>query len=92
MPPQQREFLETTRRLLDNLDDALIDVLAHRAQVVNELWAWKEAQGLPRTDPRREEDVVLRLLERAAEKGLDGQQLEPVLRAIIGRRLSKPEP
>jgi chorismate mutase len=92
MTPQQREFLETTRRLLDNLDDALIDVLAHRAQVVTELWAWKDAQGLARTDPRREAEVVERLLARAAARGLDATQLEPLLRAIIGQRLTKPGP
>jgi chorismate mutase len=92
MTPQQREFLETTRRLLDNLDDALIDVLAHRAQVVTELWTWKDAQGLARGDPKREAEVVERLLARAAAKGLDATQLEPLLRAIIGHRLTKPAP
>jgi chorismate mutase len=88
MTPQQREFLETTRRLLDNLDEALIDVLAHRAQVVDELWRWKEGQALPRTDATREAQVVERLLARAVEKGLAKEQVEPILRAIIGRRLS----
>lgn len=88
MTPQQRQFLETTRRLLDNLDDALLDLLAQRAQVVSELWAWKDQQGLERTDARREAEVFERLRARAAEKGLDPARVEPVLRAIIGQTLS----
>lgn len=87
MTPAQREFLETTRRLLDNLDDALIDVLAHRAQVVDELWRWKDLQALPRTDPTREAEVVARLLEKAKAKGLDEAAVRPILEAIVGHTL-----
>ncbi|MCU0695655.1 MAG: chorismate mutase [Myxococcaceae bacterium] len=90
MTPQHHEYLETTRRLLDNLDDALVDLLAQRAEVVAALWAWKAQEGLDRTDTGREETVLRRLLERATAKGLDPLRIEPVLRAIIGKPLAAP--
>ncbi len=87
MTPKQREYLEANRKLIDNLDDALLDLLVHRAQVVDALWQWKEQQALPRTDPVREAEVVERLLSRAETKGLSREAVRPLLSALIGKRL-----
>ena len=87
MTPKQREYLEANRKLIDNLDDALLDLLVHRAQVVDALWQWKEAQALPRTDPAREAEVVERLLSRAEAKGLSRDAVRPLLTALIGKKL-----
>lgn len=88
MTPKQREYLEANRKLIDNLDDALLDLLVHRAQVVDALWQWKEQQALPRTDPTREAAVVERLLSRAEAKGLSRDAVKPLLDALIGKRLN----
>lgn len=90
MTPAQRQFLETTRKLLDNLDDALIDLLAHRAEVVDDLWRWKQTQALEVRDPAREAEVLERLVKRAVAKGLDAQAVRAVLATVIGRRLKGP--
>jgi chorismate mutase len=87
MTPKQREYLEANRKLIDNLDDALLDLLVHRAQVVDALWQWKEQQALPRTDPAREGEVVERLLTRAETKGLSRDAVRPLLTALIGKKL-----
>lgn len=87
MTPKQREYLEANRKLIDNLDDALLDLLVHRAQVVDALWQWKEEQALLRTDPAREAEVVERLLTRAEAKGLARDAVRPLLTALIGKKL-----
>lgn len=87
MTPKQREYLEANRKLIDNLDDALLDLLVHRAQVVDALWQWKEQQTLPRTDSAREAEVVERLLARAETKGLSRDAVKPLLDALIGKKL-----
>lgn len=87
MTPKQREYLEANRKLIDNLDDALLDLLVHRAQVVDALWQWKEQQALPRTDATREAEVVERLLARAETKGLSRDAVKPLLTALIGKKL-----
>mgnify|MGYP000237548238 FL=1 len=87
MTPKQREYLEANRKLIDNLDDALLDLLVHRAQVVDALWQWKEQQALPRTDSAREAEVVERLLARAETKGLSRDAVKPLLDALIGKKL-----
>ncbi|MCA2980222.1 MAG: chorismate mutase [Myxococcaceae bacterium] len=92
LTPDQRAHLEATRRLLDGLDDTLVDLLARRAEVVAALWAWKARQGLDRADPGREAEVLQRLLARALARGLDVAAVEPVLQAVVGRPLRKPPP
>ncbi|MBL8923809.1 MAG: chorismate mutase [Myxococcaceae bacterium] len=87
MTPAQRQLLETTRALLDNLDDALIDLLVQRAEVVDDLWRWKQSQALEVRDPAREAEVLERLVTRAVAKGLDEQAVRAVLATVIGRRL-----
>lgn len=79
--------LEALRAKLDSIDDELLDVLAERAQVVAEIWAWKQAHGVERVDPERERALRERLLSRAESVGLSRQAIERVLAQIIGHAL-----
>ncbi|MFZ5440416.1 MAG: chorismate mutase [Myxococcota bacterium] len=79
--------LETLRGKLDAIDAELIDVLARRAAVVDEIWAWKAAQGVGRVDPAREAAVRERLLARAEQLGLSRAAVSSILERIIGHSL-----
>lgn len=87
MTEEQRHHLAEERARLDQLDEALLELLRRRADIVDALWSWKRAQGLPLTDTAREALMKAALLERAREKGLDPTSVQPILDAIIGKAL-----
>jgi chorismate mutase len=80
--------LERYRAGLDALDAELIDVLARRAQLVDEVWAWKRGRGLPLRDPAREAAMRERLLVAGEGAGLSRAALGRVLDAVVGVKLS----
>ncbi|MDP3236172.1 MAG: chorismate mutase [Myxococcales bacterium] len=88
MNDAQRSRLTATRATLDAIDERLLSVLAERAKVVAELWAWKRSEGLPLTDPQREAEHVDQLVARAKGLGLDENATRAVLATIIGKQLS----
>ena len=87
MTEAQRSRLAATRTQLDAIDERLLSVLADRAKVVDELWAWKRSEGLPLTDPQREAAHVDQLVARAKTLGLEEQATRAVLATIIGKSL-----
>lgn len=89
MTPQQRAKLATFRALLESTDDALIQLLSDRARLVDEVWAWKRAEGLPLTDPSRELELKRRLLARATSLGLDEAAIARILELVVGKKLSR---
>lgn len=88
MNEAQRSRLTATRTQLDGIDERLLSVLAERAKVVAELWAWKRSEGLPLTDPQREAEHVDQLVARAKMLGLDEHATRLVLATIVGKSLS----
>lgn len=80
--------LERYRAGLDALDAELLDVLARRAQLVDEVWAWKRAHGVPLRDPEREAAMRERLLAAGEGAGLSREALRRVLDAVVGVKLS----
>jgi chorismate mutase len=80
------------RARLDALDARLVRVLAQRALLLEEVWAWKQAAGLPRRDPKREAAMRSRLLAAGVSLGLSRTALKRVLDAVIGVRLSSGPP
>lgn len=80
--------LERYRAGLDALDAELLDVLARRAQLVDEVWAWKRSRGLPLRDPAREAAMRERLLVEGERMGLSREALARVLEAVVGIQLS----
>ena len=71
------------RRSIDNIDAALIHLLAERFKITQAVGEYKAAHDLPPADPSREERQVARLraLARAAE--LDPEFGEKFLRFVI---------
>jgi chorismate mutase len=75
--------LEQYRSSIDNIDAALILLLAERFKVTKAVGEYKAASGLPPADPAREEQQIARLRELAASANLDPAFSEAFLRFVI---------
>ncbi len=73
--PQQvelaRELLKAHRESIDNIDAALVHVLAERFKFTQAVGALKAKYDLPPGDPEREREQVERLTALAHDAGLD---------------------
>ena len=76
--------LSALRAELDEVDRALVDLLARRAALVGLVWQLKEAQGLAMRDLVREATMYAGLLARAEAAGLDGERVRAVFERIVG--------
>ena len=76
--------LEEMRAQLDELDSELIELLARRASVVEEIWAWKQQHQVARVDPAREVELRSRLLTQADALGLSREAISAILDRIVG--------
>jgi chorismate mutase len=71
------------RESIDNLDAALIHLLAERFKLTKQVGEFKAANRLPPSDPGREEQQVARLRRLASSAHLDPDFAEKVLNLII---------
>jgi chorismate mutase len=77
------DLLTGYRQSIDNIDAALIHMLAERFKVTQAVGRHKATHGLPPADPGREERQIARLRHLAAEAQLDPEFSEKFLRFII---------
>ena len=82
MNPTQDE-LHRLRDSIDNIDAALIHLLAERFKLTQEVGAFKAQHGMPPADPAREAEQVKRLRGLAAAAHLDPDFAEKLLNFII---------
>lgn len=75
--------LHQYRQSIDNIDAALVFMLAERFKVTQAVGAYKAEHGLPPADPGRETRQVARLRTLAAEANLDPDFTEKFMRFII---------
>ena len=71
------------RDSIDNIDAALVFLLAERFKVTKAVGAYKARAGLPPADPGREAAQIARLRDLAASAKLDPEFSEKFLRFII---------
>jgi len=71
------------RDSIDNIDAALVFLLAERFKVTQQVGAYKAAAGLPPADPGRESEQIARLRALAVTAKLDPEFSEKFLRFII---------
>jgi chorismate mutase len=76
------ELLEL-RQSIDNVDAALIHLLAERFKFTQKVGVLKAATGLPASDPERERQQIARLRELAEESHLDPAFAEKFLNFIV---------
>jgi len=75
--------LKRFRDSIDNLDAALIYLLAERFKLTQEVGAYKANRKLPPADPEREKQQIARLRKLAEAAHLDPDFAEKLLNFII---------
>ena len=71
------------RKSIDNIDAALVHMLAERFRITQAVGAYKAKVTLPPADPAREAAQIARLRRLAEESELDPEFSEKFLRFII---------
>jgi chorismate mutase len=71
------------RRSIDNIDAALIHMLAERFRITQAVGEYKAAAALPAADPAREARQIERLRKLAIEADLDPEFSEKFIRFVI---------
>jgi chorismate mutase len=77
------ETLNRYRESIDNIDAALVFMLAERFKITQAVGRYKAEHALPPADPGREERQIARLRRLAEEANLDPDFTEKFLRFII---------
>ncbi|MXP24600.1 chorismate mutase [Altererythrobacter indicus] len=84
-PPQSSpdEVLNSFRKSIDNIDAALIHMLAERFRITQAVGEYKAKTALPPADPAREERQIKRLRALAEDADLDPEFSEKFIRFVI---------
>lgn len=77
------DTLKRYRESIDNIDAALVFMLAERFKITQEVGRYKAETGMPPADPGREERQIGRLRSLAETAKLDPEFSEKFLRFII---------
>ncbi|HET8552183.1 MAG TPA: chorismate mutase [Gammaproteobacteria bacterium] len=75
--------LDELRELIDATDQALLDVLTQRAQLVDQVAKLKRARDLPIVMPAREQAIIESVRARAADAGLSADVVEDIFRCVL---------
>ena len=81
--PAEDPVLASYRKSIDNIDAALIHMLAERFRITKAVGEHKARTALPPADPGREQRQVERLRKLAEDADLDPEFSEKFLRFII---------
>ncbi len=82
MSEDEAAELQSLRSSIDNIDAALVHLLAERFKMTRRVGQLKAVGNLPPADPAREDQQIARLTGIATEAGLDPQFAE-AFRAFI---------
>jgi chorismate mutase len=82
--PRPEGTLERLRVQIEQLDEALLDMIAQRVRLARQVGQLKRAAGLPTLDPAREASVVRRAAARAREAGLIPEDVRELYWHVIG--------
>ncbi|HKX35519.1 MAG TPA: chorismate mutase [Rhizorhapis sp.] len=77
------ETLKRYRESIDNIDAALVFMLAERFKITQAVGKYKAEHALPPADAGREEQQIARLRQLAVDAKLDPDFTEKFLRFII---------
>ncbi len=75
--------LQQYRQSINNIDAALVFMLAERFKITQAVGEYKAANKLPPADPNREKEQIERLRQLASDANLDPEFSEKFLRFII---------
>ena len=80
---QPDDALSGIRERLDDVDVALVGILAERRALIREVIDFKRARGMGVVDRGREDAMLTRIGTMACDRGLDPRIARQVLRAVI---------
>jgi chorismate mutase len=80
---QMSKEIAESRRVIDELDHALIDLLARRRRVVKELFVKKQALGLSFVDSEREAQLLDERQKYAQARGVSGALVTAIFRKVL---------
>ena len=75
--------LHRLRDSIDNMDAALVHLLAERFKITQQVGLLKAAHGLPPADPQREAQQIARLRTLAEQAKLDPEFAEKFLSFVV---------
>lgn len=78
-----RAALELIREQIDDVDRRLVELLAERARLVEQVVHYKREHQMGVVDRAREDQMLARIAEVAKDVGLDPRVAQQVLRTII---------
>jgi len=82
-PTTPDPVLSAYRKSIDNIDAALIHMLAERFRITKAVGEYKAGASLPPSDPAREERQIARLRALAVDADLDPEFSEKFIRFVI---------
>ncbi len=83
VPPQECDDMASLRAAIDLVDQALVDLLVHRAGYIDRAIELKQENGWPARIPDRVEDVVAKVRAKAEVQGLDPDLVDRLWRQLI---------
>ena len=75
--------LDQLRQRIDRLDEQLVELLAQRQQVVQQVAEVKQQHDLPTFHPAREENLISARRVQAVQAGLDPDYIEDLFRTVM---------
>jgi len=82
-PHRPKPNLDPLRDQIDALDQQLVELLAQRRRVVQQVIEVKQQHDLPTFHPAREENLISTRRAQASEAGLDPDYIEDLFRTVL---------
>lgn len=79
---EYKENIDELRAKIDVLDNDLLDLLANRMRVSDEIGKYKKQNNITILQPGRWDAILEKVFEKGKQKGLDSEFLEKVFKAI----------
>jgi chorismate mutase len=77
------EDIQKLRKKIDEIDENVLRLLGERSEICRSIGLLKKEQGMPITDTYRENQVYTNIKAKAADFGLDADQVEAIYRQIV---------
>jgi len=79
---QTTENLSQLRRQIDELDNSLLELLARRMRVSQEIGQYKKEHNMPILQAQRYDEILKNRISQAEQMGMDGEFMKTILVAI----------
>lgn len=79
---EYKENIDELRARIDEIDNDLLDLLANRMKVSDEIGKYKKQNNITILQPGRWDKILEKVFAQGTEKGLDNEFLEKIFKAI----------